>query len=121
MARKRGIKGRSLPVRAPEWEPLLSVASRHVDEFMWMYAVELPDGTRLQAYKNYWTRSYLHLDGAGRAYVYLEPDRYEEIDLAWALFRVLDEDVLNKERFGRSWGKNFDPATIELHWTPAAT
>lgn len=121
MARKRGTKGRMLSVRAPEWEPLLNVASRHVDEFMWMFAVELVDGTRLQAYKNYWTRSYLHLDGEGRAFVYLESDRYEEIDLDWALFRVLEEDVLSKERFGHLWGKHLDPGSIELHWMPAAT
>jgi hypothetical protein len=109
-----------LSVHAPEWEPLLNVASRHVDEFMWMFAVELVDGTRLQAFKNYWTRNYLHLDGEGRAFVYLEPDRYEEIDLGWALFRVLEEDVLNKDRFGHLWGKHFDPGSIELHWMPAA-
>ena len=106
---------------APEWEPLLNVASRHIDEFMWMFAVELADGTRLQAYKHHWTRSYLHLDGDGRAFVYIDPKRYEEIDLGWALFRALEEDVLNKERFGHSWGRNFDAATIELHWMPTAT
>ncbi len=121
MARKRGIKGKSVRVWVPEWEPLLSVASRHVDEFIWMFAVELADGTRLQVYKNYWTRGYLHLDAACRAFVYVDPDRYEEIDLSWALFRVLEEDVFNKERFGRRWGTKFDPAAIELHWTTAAT
>ena len=110
-----------LSVHAPEWEPLLHVASRHIDEFMWMFAIELADGTRLQAYRNYWTRSYLHLDGEGRAFVYLESERYEEMDLGWALFRTLEEDVLNKERFGHLWEKNFDPAAIELHWVPAAT
>jgi hypothetical protein len=121
MALKQGIKGKSVRVRAPEWEPLLNVAGRHVDEFMWMFGVELADGTRLQAYKNYWTRHYLHLDAEGRAFVYVEPNRYEEIDLDWALSRVLREDVLNSERFGDLWGKRFDPGRIELHWVPAAT
>jgi hypothetical protein len=121
MAKKRGIKGKMVSTGAPEWEPLLNVAGRHVDEFMWMYAVELVDGTRIQAYKNYWTREYLHLDGEGGAFVYVDPGRYEEIDLDWALFRVLNEDVFNRDRFGDSWGKKFDPAAIELHWMPAAT
>lgn len=52
-----------LDARAPEWEPLLNFAPDHIDDFMWMYSVDLKDGTRLQAYKHYWTRRYLHLDG----------------------------------------------------------
>jgi len=43
-----------------------------------MYAAELTDGTRLQAYKHYWTRDYLHLDDEGRAFIYVGQERYEE-------------------------------------------
>ncbi len=46
----------------PEWEPLRNFAPDHAVDFMWMYAAELTDGTRLQAYKHYWTREHLHLE-----------------------------------------------------------
>jgi hypothetical protein len=75
----------------PEWEPLLNFAPDHVGDFMWMYAVQLTDGTRLQAYKHYWTRNYLHLDDEGRAFVYVGKDRYEEVNPPWLLHQVLEE------------------------------
>src|SRR5215510_11680837 len=97
MPKKRGMRGKSLDVRAPEWEPILNLAPDHVDDFMWMYAVELADGTRLQVYKHYWTRNVLHLDNEGRAFVYLEGKRYEEVEVDWVLSRVLSEDFLSRE------------------------
>ncbi|HMI82238.1 MAG TPA: hypothetical protein VK480_10660 [Solirubrobacterales bacterium] len=36
-----------LPVEAPEWE-LLNLSPDHVGDFMWMYAVQMADSTRLQ-------------------------------------------------------------------------
>jgi hypothetical protein len=56
MAPKRELRGRMLPVDVPEWEPLLNLAPDHIDDFMWMFSVELKDGTRLQAHKHCWTR-----------------------------------------------------------------
>jgi|SRR4051812_13219878 len=82
-----------LSLRDPEWEPLLNFARDHVDDFMWMYAVELTDGTRLQAYKHYWTRDYLHLDDEGRAFVYVGKERYEEVNPPWLLRRILREEL----------------------------
>jgi hypothetical protein len=84
-----------LSVEEPEWEPLLNFAPDHVGDFMWMFAVRLTDGTRLQAYKHYWTRDYLHLDDEGRAFIYAGKQRYEEVNPPWLLHRVLEED---KER-----------------------
>ncbi len=84
-------------MRAPEWEPILNLAPDHVDDFMWMCAVELADGTRLQVYKHYWTRNVVHLDREGRAFVYLDLDRYEEVESAWLLSRVLMEDFQTRE------------------------
>jgi hypothetical protein len=40
---------------------------------------QLDNGTRLQAYKHYWTRRYLHLDGEGNAWFYREDGRYERL------------------------------------------
>lgn len=86
-----------LSLREPEWEPLLNFAPDHVGDFMWMYALQLTDGTRLQAYKHYWTRNYLHLDDEGRAFVYVGKERYEEVNPPWLLHRVLEEEL--EERY----------------------
>jgi hypothetical protein len=77
----------------PEWEPLLNFAPDHVVDFMWMYAVELTDGTRLQAYKHYWTRDYLHLDNEGRTFIYAGKERYEEVNPPWLLRSILREEL----------------------------
>lgn len=44
----------------PEWAPLVELTPDHVDEFMWMFEVELESGLRLHAYKHIETRKYLH-------------------------------------------------------------
>ena len=77
----------------PEWEPLLNFAPDHVGDFMWMYAVELTDRTRIQAYKHCWTRDYLHLDTEGRAFIYVGKERYEEVNPPWLLRRILGEEL----------------------------
>jgi hypothetical protein len=93
MPRRKLRKGRMLSAREPEWEPLLNFAPDHVVDFMWMYAVEFTDGTRLQAYKHYWTRDYLHLDNEGRAFVFAGKQRYEEVNPPWLLHRILDGEI----------------------------
>lgn len=86
-----------LSAREPEWEPLLNFAPDHVGDFMWMYGVELTDRTRLQAYKHYWTRDYLHLDDEGRAFIYAGKQRYEEVNPPWLLRRILGMEL--EERY----------------------
>jgi hypothetical protein len=93
MARRKLRKGRMLSAREPEWEPLLNFAPDHVGEFMWMYAVELTDRTRMQAYKHYWTRDYLHLDNEGRTFIYAGNQRYEEVNPPWLLWRILEVEL----------------------------
>lgn len=97
MPRRKLRKGRILSAREPEWEPLLNFAPNHVGDFMWMGAIQLTDGTRLQAYKHYWTREYLHLDTEGRAFVYAGNDRYEEVNPPWLLTRILGVEL--EERY----------------------
>ncbi len=72
----------------PAWEPLLELAPEDIDDFMWMGEVELTDGGRVQMYKHYWTRRYIHLDLGGRCFVWLDEDRYEEVDAEWLLPHV---------------------------------
>jgi len=82
----------------PDWGPLIELAPEHVDDFMWMFEVELENGVRLHAYKHWETRRYLHLDHSGRAFVYLwdenlaadDDGRYEEVDPQWLLSLVLE-------------------------------
>ncbi len=81
----------------PVWQPLLDLASDHIDDFMWMFAVELEDGRRLEAYKHWWTRRYIHLALDGRAFAYEYsgrfggggPSWYREVDPTEHLERVL--------------------------------
>jgi|SRR3954451_20898306 len=82
-----------LPVHEPEWEPLLNFAADHVGDFMWMFAAELTDGTRLQAYKHCRTRDYLHLDNEGRTFIYAGNERYEEVNPPWLFSRILGEEL----------------------------
>jgi len=86
-----------LSAREPEWEPLLNFAPDHVGDFMWMFTVVLTDGTRLQAYKHYWTRGYLHLDNEERAFIYTGNDRYEEVNPPWLLRQILRVEL--EERY----------------------
>jgi hypothetical protein len=82
----------------PEWAPLLELAADHIDDFMWMFEVELESGLRLHAYKHIETRKYLHLDKEGRAFGYIwsddlrdddEPGSYREVDRQSVLREVL--------------------------------
>jgi hypothetical protein len=84
----------------PEWEPLLELAAEHVDEFMWMFEVELESGLRLHAYKHWETRKYLHLDKEGRAFVYIWPDEFDS-DEPGSYREVDPERLLNLVLEGR--------------------
>lgn len=57
---------------------------------MWMYEVELSDGSRLQAYKHIDTRRYIHLNSAGAAFAYESRDRYRKVDVVEVLEEVFD-------------------------------
>jgi hypothetical protein len=100
---KKKWEGRMLPPGEPAWEPLLKLAPNHIGDFMWMFAVELEDGRRLDAYKHWWTRRYLHLTGKGRVFVFdhsddlVEPGWYLEANPIWLLQLVLPsgEDLVS--------------------------
>lgn len=77
--KKRPREGNIVNYEQPVWEPLLGLARIYIDEFMWMGEIELDNGIRLQAYKHYWTRRYLYLDGERNAWLYREDGRYEQL------------------------------------------
>ena len=45
---------------------------------MWVCEIELKGGTRLQAYKHYWTRRYIYLDDEANAFEYRGDDLYRK-------------------------------------------
>lgn len=112
-------RGKRLKVDAPEWEPLLNLAPDHVVDFMWMGTVQLTDGTRLQAYKHYWTRRYLHLAEDGRAFVFVPKTRYEEVNPPWLLMRALRQLVDPELRY--SVRQNVWPEDAEIKFARSAT
>jgi hypothetical protein len=116
---RRAIRGRMLKVHAPEWEPLLNLAPDHVADFMWMGAVLLADGTRIQVYKHYWTRDYLHLAEDGRAFVFVPKTRYEEVNPPWLLMRVLRKGLDPDGRY--SVRQNVWPEEAEIIFARSAT
>jgi hypothetical protein len=108
------IRGKTLRVDAPEWEPLLNLAPDHVVDFMWMFAVQLTDGTRIQAYKHYWTRS-----EDGRAFVFVPKTRYEEVNPPWLLMRVLGKELDPELRY--SVRQNVWPEEARITFARSAT
>ena len=86
MAKKKGsagevLKGTVVQGESADWEALENVISYHAcDEFMWMFEVELEDGTRLHAYKHRWNRRYLHLSARGEAFTYIWRADDEDFD-----------------------------------------
>jgi hypothetical protein len=73
----------------PNWGPLLELAPEEMDDFMWMFEVELEDGAMVQAYKHWWTRGYVHLDFGGRAFIFDDDNLYAEVDAEELLAAVL--------------------------------
>jgi hypothetical protein len=82
----------------PEWGPLLELAPSHIDDFMWMFEIELESGLRLHAYKHIETRKCLHLDKEGRAFVYIWPkdEAIRKVD-EWGSYREVDPRRILRE------------------------
>jgi hypothetical protein len=113
------IRGRWLRVDVPEWEPLLNLAPDHVVDFMWMGTVQLVDGIRIQVYKHYWTRNYLHLSDDGRTFVSVPKTRYEEVNPPWLLMRVLETELDPSLRY--SVRQNVWPEEARIMFARSAT
>jgi hypothetical protein len=77
--RPRSKRGQIGERREPNWEPILHLARVYVEEFMWMGEIELTGGTRLQAYKHYWTRRYIYLDDEANAFGYRGDGLYRKV------------------------------------------
>jgi hypothetical protein len=114
----RPLRGRIIQVDFPRWGALFDLASQHLEEFMWMFEVELEDGIRPDAYKHCGIGNHLHLDDHGRAFVHREDDRFEEVDPGWLL-----DAVARPKRFGRlsdyNVRRNYQPFNLE--WARSAT
>ena len=108
MGRAGVCRGRMTQGDRPDWNPLLDVVGEEVTgDFMWMFEVELTNGTSLQAYKHIDTRRYVHLDPDGAAFVFEPPDRYRRFPLADVLAGVFAGlprlAGVTGEQVSRSW------------------
>lgn len=103
-----------MPSRSPNWGPLLGLAPGRIDEFMWMYAFELEDGTPVQAYKHRWTRRYLYLNDGGRAFVPTGRSAFVETDPQAMLAAAVDDrpepsadlDIVRHNYFSFTWARS---------------
>jgi hypothetical protein len=97
MSNSKTIAGEMGQGDRPSWEPLEAmVGAELAGEFMWMFQVDLADGTAVHAYKHIFTRRYLHLGEDGRTLVFTRSGRYRTIDpfdLLMAVFDGWDELV----------------------------
>jgi hypothetical protein len=92
----------------PDWRPLIEAVGEVVaGDFMWMFEVELTNGTRLQGYKHIDTRRYVHLDPDGAAFIFEPPDRYQSFplpDVLAAVFATLPRlRGVTADQVSRSW------------------
>ena len=75
----------------PNWEPLEAMVGEVLaGEFMWMFQVDLADGTTVHAYKHICTRRYLHLGEDGRTFAFTYSHRYRTVDPFDLLMAVFD-------------------------------
>jgi hypothetical protein len=82
------LRGEPTQGDTPNWQPLIDLIGEElVGSFMWMFEVELSNGSRIQAYKHIDTRRYIHLNSEGQAFAYRPEDSYLYVDAA----DVLDE------------------------------
>lgn len=74
----------------PAWEPLESLlgSDELCAHFMWMFDVELDDGTLLNAYKHRWTRRYFHLAADSATFYWAGGQRYGTVDPVLAIDAV---------------------------------
>jgi hypothetical protein len=108
MSKARVYKSKGSQGYRPEWGPLLEAVGEQVTgDFMWMFEVELTNGTPLQAYKHVDTRGYVHLAPDGGAFVFEPPDRYRSVpvaDVLAAVFAPLPGLVgVTDEQIDASW------------------
>lgn len=104
----RSLRGKIQRDATPDWSSLEDLlASPLCSQFTWMFKVDLEDGTRIDAYKHRWTRSYLHLSRDGRTYyVIWRDDEYDD-----ASFREVEPDAAILAAFADS--EHYGPTAAE--------
>jgi hypothetical protein len=79
MNTKRTLSGEMAGCESPNWKPLQELAKQLLADFMWMGWLELEDGRRVEAYKHYYTRRYVHIDTEGNGFLYDRWGRYRPV------------------------------------------
>jgi hypothetical protein len=92
MNSNRVIAGTVRQGDVPNWTSLEALLGLELcGHFMWMFDVELEDGTLVDAYKHRWTRCYFHLASDGRAFHNTANGRYCEVDPCRAIVAVFKD------------------------------
>lgn len=115
--KSRRLRGGQIHGLRPDWQPLLAFAPDEIPEFMWMFRVDLEDGTVVEAYKHSWTRQYVYLDSARRAYVFRGGGIYEEADPR----SQLEEALADRESRGNIVRQNDWYDGERIGWARSAT
>jgi len=85
MTEAKSIRGDVTQGEWPYWKPLVHLLGDELASwFMWMFEVEMEDGTAVQAYKHVFTRKYFHLGSDGRSFEFRSfggegPSGYEQV------------------------------------------
>jgi len=75
----------------PDWKPLEDLLGVDlVGAFMWMFELDLADGTSVYAYKHIATRAYIYVAVDGRTFGCVRRDHYREIPLHVAVALAFD-------------------------------
>jgi hypothetical protein len=69
----------------------MSLARDRATEYMWMFRVDLANGTVIEAYKHSRSRRYLYLDGSGCAYALVGDVTYEVGDPMVLLAEAMED------------------------------
>ena len=96
MPREDTIHGTPVRFDCPVWQPLLELIGDYlINDFMWMAAIDLDNGSVIHAYKHSATRHYIYVHEDGRTLAWDGDDRYhvvrarEAIDTVFADWEYL--------------------------------
>jgi hypothetical protein len=99
MVSKPVIAGEFCHHDEPDWEPLYGlIGVKLADWFMWMGETALDEGNRVHSYKHITTREHVHLGVDGRAFEYISPCRFREIERVFDAWEELASGPDDRDR-----------------------
>jgi hypothetical protein len=103
MAASANVHGEISQYKRPVWEPLHNLIGDELGgDWMWMHEIKMATGEQVHAYKHIDARRYIHLSEVGRAYVYVDGNKYRSIPALEAAALALPREAVlaTGSRFG---------------------